>query len=209
MLRSYHSSRQGTKAHGLWGHLWSVAVPLTKAGLPSSAGCSPVPDIHIPGYRKFQYVKKTTHKSYASMSIFLCISQCLPTTTIICLHGANNYSTSKYWKVQMLKSTSCIFYIMCSLQTSCNSSALWVCLLRLLCAATRFFSLLLNLFPSSSELWDHNHMVCLLWYVVSWSLMHRIISLHQNKPQTVNHKIILVGTDQKDKNAHVIKFISN
>lgn len=36
--------------------------------------------------------------------------------------------------------------------SSCNSSALWVCFLRLLCAATRFFSLLFNLFSSSSEL---------------------------------------------------------
>lgn len=35
---------------------------------------------------------------------------------------------------------------------SCNSSARCVCLLRLLCAATRFFSLLFTLLSSSSEL---------------------------------------------------------
>lgn len=112
MLRSYHSSRQGTKAHGLWGHLSSVAVPLTKAGLPSSAGCSPVPDIHIPGYRKCQYVKNhINHMHQWAFDVFSNVCPQLPS------YGCMGHII--FPPANLLKSTNAeinIFYILYNVQ---------------------------------------------------------------------------------------------
>lgn len=93
-------------------------------------------------YAWLENISKATSTTSTSMCIL-----CFPT----CAHRQrkNPHGSSANKQILYHYHMFCIMYI---LQTSCSSSALWVCLFLLLCAATRFFSLLFNLFSSSSEL---------------------------------------------------------